>query len=115
MIRNTKDNFDRKSRKVSSAVLSLIIAFGLWLYVVNNVSKEDDITFNNIPVIREGETVLSEKNLMITDISTETVSLNLAGSRDDLNKVDSSNLGVKINLSNIDEPGERIPLTYTPS
>lgn len=115
MIRNTKDNFDRKNRKVSSAVLSLIIAFGLWLYVVNNVSKEDDITFNNIPVIREGETVLSEKNLMITDISTETVSLNLAGSRDDLNKVDSSNLGVKINLSNIDEPGERIPLTYTPS
>lgn len=115
MIRNAKDNFDRKSRNISSAILSLVIAFGLWLYVVNNVSMEDDITFNNIPVIREGETVLSEKNLMITDISTETVSLNLAGSRDDLNKVDSSNMSVKINLSNISEPGERIPLTYTPS
>ena len=115
MIRNAKDNFDRKSRKISSAILSLVIAFGLWLYVVNNVSMEDDITFNNIPVIREGEAVLSEKNLMITEISTETVSLNLAGSRDDLNKVDSSNMSVKINLTGINEPGERIPLTYTPS
>ena len=68
MIRNEKDNFERKSRKISSAILSLVIAFGLWLYVVNNVSMEDDITFNNIPVIREGEAVLSEKNLMITEM-----------------------------------------------
>lgn len=115
MIRNSKDSFDRRGRKFSSAVLSLVIAFGLWLYVVNNVSKEDDITFNNIPVVREGESILNEQNLMITELSTETVSLHLAGSRDDLNKVDSSNMSVKINLSNIKEPGEKIPLTYTPS
>ena len=111
MIRNAKDNFNRNGRKISSAILSLVIAFGLWLYVVNNVSKEDDITFNNIPVVREGESILNEQNLMITELSTETVSLHLAGSRDDLNKVDSSNMSVKINLSNIKEPGEKIPLT----
>lgn len=115
MIRNAKDNFDRKGRKLSSAILSLMIAFGLWLYVVNNVSMEDDITFNNIPVVREGESILQEQNLMITELSTESVSLHLAGSRDDLNKIDSSNTSVKINLSNIKEPGEKIPLTYTPA
>lgn len=115
MIRNVDDREKRKERRITSAILSLVIAFGLWWYVVNNVSVEDDITFNNIPVVREGENVLTEKNLMITDISTETVSMNLIGSREDLNKVDSSNLSVKINLSNIEEPGERIPLTYVPS
>ena len=115
MIRNVKNSNARKERKITSAVLSLVIAFGLWWYVVNNVSMEDDITFNNIPVVREGESVLNEKNLMITEISAEAVSMNLMGSRDDLNKVDSSNMSVKINLSNIEEPGERIPLTYTPS
>ena len=115
MIRNAKDSDKRKERKVTSAILSLVIAFGLWWYVVNNVSMEDDITFNNIPVVREGESVLNEKNLLITDISTEVVSMNLVGTREDLNKVDSSNLSVKINLSNIEEPGERIPLTYVPS
>ena len=115
MIRNAKDSRSPKERRITSAILSLVIAFGLWWYVVNNVSMEDDITFNNIPVVREGESVLNERNLMITDISTEAVSMNLIGSREDLNKVDSSNMSVKINLSNIDEPGERIPLTYVPS
>ena len=115
MIRNVNDSDKRKERRITSAILSLVIAFGLWWYVVNNVSMEDDITFNNIPVVREGESVLNEKNLMITEISTESVSMNLIGSREDLNKVDSSNMSVKINLSNIEEPGERIPLTYVPS
>ena len=115
MIRNVNDSDKRKERRITSAVLSLVIAFGLWWYVVNNVSMEDDITFNNIPVVWEGESVLNEKNLMITEISTESVSMNLIGSREDLNKVDSSNMSVKINLSNIEEPGERIPLTYVPS
>jgi len=115
MIRNAKDSYERRERRITSAILSLVIAFGLWWYVVNNVSMEDDITFNNIPVVREGESILNENNLMITEISTESVSMNLIGSREDLNKVDSSNMSVKINLSNIEEPGERIPLTYTPS
>ena len=115
MIRNMKESDRNQERKVTSLILSVLIAFGLWWYVVNNVSMEDDITFNNIPVVREGESVLNEKNLIITDLSTESVSMNLTGSREDLNKVDSSNMSVKINLSNIDEPGERIPLTYTPS
>lgn len=115
MIRNEKDSYDRREKKVTSVILALVVAFGLWWYVVNNVSVEDDITFNNIPVVREGESVLNEKNLMITEISAESVSMNLVGSREDLNKVDSGNMSVKINLSNIEEPGERIPLTYTPS
>ena len=115
MIRNVKDSTKEKERKITSVILSLVVAFGLWWYVVNNVSMEDDITFNNILVVREGESVLNEKNLMITEISAESVSMNLAGSREDLNKVDSGNMSVKINLSNIEEPGERIPLTYTPS
>lgn len=115
MNRNANESDRSRERKITSALLSLVIAFGLWWYVVNNVSMEDDITFNNIPVVREGESILNENNLMITEISTESVSMNLTGSREDLNKVDSSNMSVKINLSNIEEPGERIALPYTPS
>ncbi len=115
MNRNANESDRSRERKITSALLSLVIAFGLWWYVVNNVSMEDDITFNNIPVVREGESILNENNLMITEISTESVSMNLTGSREDLNKVDSSNMSVKINLSNIEEPGERIALPYIPS
>ena len=55
MMRNMKDEDRRKEQKITSVILSLVVAFGLWWYVVNNVSMEDDITFNNIPVVREGE------------------------------------------------------------
>lgn len=104
-----------RKNKIYSMILSVAIAFGLWLYVVNNVSSETDITFDGIPVVREGEAVLKENNMMVTSMSVNTVSINLAGTRDDLNKIDKSNTSVKIDLSKIQEPGTKIPLNYTPS
>lgn len=102
-----------RNNKVYSVALSILVAFGLWLYVVTNVSQEDDVTFYNIPVVMEGESVLAEQNLMITERSTQTISVNLAGKRSDLNKVNSGNLTAKVNLNKIESPGENIALPYT--
>ena len=99
--------------KLASVLLSVFIAFGLWLYVVNNVSQEADYTLYNVPVIMEGETVLVEdRNLMITSISADNVDLTLYGKRSDLAKVNSSNVTLKADLTKIYEPGEKIALTY---
>ena len=98
--------------KIYSVILSVVVAFGLWLYVVTNVSQEDDVTFYNIPVVMEGESVLADQNLMITYRSAQTVSVNLSGKRNDLNKINNSNLTAKVNLSKIEEPGENIALPY---
>ena len=102
-----------KRNKLYSVLLSLVVAFGLWLYVKNNVSIEDNNTFYNIPVVMEGEAILNEENLMITSVSANTVSLNLSGARRDLSKLDSSKLAAKVDLSQIKEPGEHIALGYT--
>lgn len=101
----------RKSR-LGSLLLSLAIAFGLWLYVVSYVSTMDDTTLYNIPVVMEGESVLRERNLMITARSSETVSLHLSGARNDLSKVNSGNVTVRVDLSSIDEPGDHA-LSYS--
>ena len=101
--------------KLYSLLLSIFVAFGLWLYVVTNVSQGDDKTFYNIPVVMEGESVLNERNLMITSVSTKSVSMHLSGTRSNLNKVNSGNITVKVDLSSIREPGENIALSYTPS
>lgn len=104
----------RKS-KLYSIVLSVAVAFGLWLYVVSTVSQQDDRTYYNVPVVMEGESVLNERNLMITAKSANAVSLHLSGTRGDLNKLSTSNnLTVKVDLSKITEPGEKIALSYTP-
>lgn len=104
-----------KKSKLYSIILSVVIAFGIWLYVVSNISREDDRTFSNVQVVLEGESLLNEQNLMITSVSTNNVSLHLSGTRSDLNKLNSSNITVKVDLSKIYEPGERIALSYTPS
>ena len=100
--------------KTTSVVLSVIIAFCLWLYVVTNVSQEAEYTIYNIPVIMEGETVLNENNLMITSVSADDVDLTLSGKRSDLAKVNNNNTVLKVDLTKIYEPEEKRALTYTP-
>ena len=100
--------------KFASILLSVIIAFGLWLYVVTNVSQEAEYTIYNIPLVMEGETLLHEKNLMITSISADDVDLTLSGSRSDLAKVNSSNMILKANLGDISEPQDKKALSYVP-
>ena len=100
--------------KTTSVILSVIIAFGLWLYVVTNVSQEAEYTIYNIPVIMEGETVLNENNLMITSVSADDVDLTLSGKRSELAKVNNNNTVLKVDLTKIYEPEEKRALTYTP-
>lgn len=100
--------------KITTLILSLVIAFGLWVYVITSVSPGSEETFHNIPVVREGETVLQERGLMITEVSSDTVSLTLSGTRKDLAKVNSGNITLKVDLSKIYEPGTH-SLQYTTS
>ena len=67
----------RKS-KLYSVVLSLLISFGLWLYVVNNVSQEMEATFYNIPVVLQGEPMLESYGLMNVTENIPTVTLKLS-------------------------------------
>lgn len=101
-----------KKSKLYSLLLSVVIAFGLWLYVITSVSPDSTETYYNIPVALTGESVLNENGLMITSTSTSTVSLELAGSRSYLSKINSGNITVTADLSTIYEPGQKIALEY---
>ncbi len=81
--------------RFGSILLSIVIAFGLWLYVITYVSPNSEETYYNIPVVLEGESVLNERGLMCTSTSSSTVSLQLAGARSDLIKVNQNNITVK--------------------
>lgn len=87
-------------------LLSAVVAFGLWLYVVTVISPESEETYYNIPVILEGQSLLTERGLMVTENANPTVMLTLSGNRTDLNKLNSSNIKVVANLSSIAENGD---------
>lgn len=100
--------------KLVTALLSAAIALAVWFYVVTVVSPNSDKNFQNIPVVTQGEALLQERGLMITDTDITTTSLHLEGSRIDLNKLSSSNIVVTLDVSKIYEAGVH-DLTYSVS
>lgn len=100
--------------KLVTALISVVIALGVWLYVVTVVSPNSDKSFYNIPVVTQGEALLQERGLMITNTDITTTSLHLEGSRIDLNKLSSSNIVVTMDVSKIYEAGTH-DLTYSVS
>lgn len=91
--------------KLGSFLLSLLMAFGLWMYVITEVSPNSEGTYHDIPVFLEGETLLKERNLIITNISSTNVDLTLSGNRTDLNQLSRDNITLKADMTKIYDPG----------
>ena len=91
--------------KLFRILLSVLIAFTLWFYVITVVSPEYDQTFSGIPVSFQGEAILEERGLMIISDKTPTVSLQLYGKRSDLSKLDNSNITITVDVSKIGAAG----------
>lgn len=98
--------------KVITVLLSVVVAFGLWMYVVSVVCPESEKSYYNIPVVLDGESVLAERNLMIVSKKDLKVNLKLTGNRTDLNKLNSSNITLIADMTQITEPGKH-HLKYT--
>ena len=101
------------SNKIVLILLSAILAFGLWIYVITVVSPNSETTIYDIPVSFEGDSVLEKSNnLIITAKQTTKIDLRVAGNRSDLNKLNSSNIKVKVDVTKIYDPSTH-DLNYT--
>ena len=94
-------------KKILYALLSAVIAFGLWAYVVTTVSPEWEETYYNIPVVMNNESVLHDNGLMIMEEQAPTVTLKLRGNRSDLVTLNRGNITLIANLATIYEKGEQ--------
>lgn len=94
-------------KKLIYALLSVVIAFGLWLYVITTVSPEWEETFYNIPVSLKNESVLPERGLMIATDELPKVTLRLRGNRSDLINLTSENITITADMAGVYSPGEQ--------
>ncbi len=96
--------------KLTYLLISLVIAFGLWAYVVTTVSPESEDTFYNIAVEwdSESEAILRDRGLMVLPGEKPTVTLRLRGNRSDLNNLKNSDITVIANLAKINNAGEQM-------
>lgn len=93
--------------KIITILLSVVLAVGLWTYVITVERPDSETTFYYVPVVLEGEEILKERGMMITSQTQKTVTLKLAGSRKDLNQLKSSDIAAVIDLSRVTEAGEK--------
>ncbi len=94
-------------RKIIQGILALLIACGLWVYVITVDNPNDVVTIYDVPVVLSGETFLHERGLMLDSKDMPTITLTLSGNRSDLTKVNKSNITVVADLSKIADSGKQ--------
>lgn len=99
-------------RKILTAALSFLIAFGMWLYVITVVSPGYETTIRNVEVTCEGDDALATRKLMRDGKIDTTINLRLEGKRSDLVKLNRENVKVVVDVSNIFDANTH-KLTYT--
>lgn len=92
--------------KLLTLLVSLLAALGLWLYVATNVSTEREQTFSGVSVTLENASSLMDKGLMVKPGESHSVTFTLSGSLSELDKLNTGNLKVMVDLSTITEPGQ---------
>jgi len=99
--------------KIILLLISLVVAFGMWFYVITVVSPDSEISINHVSVQSQGEKLLLEQsNLMVvTDMEDLEVDLVLNGNRTDLIKLSRSNITITVDVSKIDRAGKH-EVTY---
>ena len=83
-------------------IISLIASLSIWVYVSSVETEEFKQTFRGVEVKLAGETLLRDsKNLVITDMDTGTVTVEVVGPRRVVAGLESSNLYAQIDVSKL--------------
>lgn len=96
----------KKNRKIFNIILAVVLAVGVWLYVINVENPTSTATIRDIPVTIVGEDTLAERDLMITDQSQNNINLKLSGRKKTLMKLSKKNITLKLDVSSITSEGE---------
>lgn len=97
--------------KFLAMIFSVVVAVGLWLFVITVVSPESEKTYFDIPVALQNKEILSQRGLMIVS-DTPTVTLTLKSDRSILNELNENNIKVIADLTTVATPGTH-DLSYT--
>lgn len=101
--------------KVLWIIVSVAIAFLLWVYVTINEGEYTE-TFDDIKVVYSGEEAMREaQGLIVTEQSRSNVSVTLKGSRREISKLKSADIQAVVDLSTITRPGTNTNYYYSVS
>ena len=83
-------------------IISLVASLAIWIYVTSVEADEFRQTFRNVRVELVGEeSLLSSRNLVITDLDLSTVTVDVTGPRKIVTALSSSDLVAEIDVSKL--------------
>lgn len=93
-------------------IVSLLLSLSIWIYVTSVDSEESTVAFRGVRVELVGEdALLNSQGLLVTDLSTNTVTVELRGPRRVVNLLDSVDLVAQVDVSKLSKPAYA-SLTY---
>ena len=95
----------RKNQKVFQVILAIVVALVLWLYVINVENPTGTAHLRELPVQLQGEEILEENGLMVTDLSEDTVTVRLSGKKKTLMKISRKNVSFTVDVSSVTGAG----------
>ena len=103
---NKKQYKTNMARTILLIIISLIASLILWAYVTEERGEDITQPFYGVGVRFEGEETLREsRGLIVSETSATTARVNLVGGRRTVSALDSADLSVTINVSDITTPG----------
>lgn len=94
-------------------IASLLASFLLWTYYASTQETTMNMTFSNVPVVFQGaEELRSTRGLIVTNADTDSVTVQVTGSRRNIGHLHAADLAAEIDVSGISQARE-LQMSYT--
>ena len=115
--RKKEQEIQERRRKYMSILISVVIAIGLWFFVINDENPTIRMTYSDIEIDYLNEDLLQEEGLVVKDSDTPvTVKVVLQGRRTDLLAIKSSDITATADVSQCTKGDNYVDVeVHTPS
>ena len=79
-------------------IIALLIAIGLWVYVVGVENPKKDIQIKDVPIIFVNGDTLAESDLTLLSVSDSYVDVQVTGVRSEIRNVDRNDIKITADL-----------------
>lgn len=89
------------NNKRITMALSVLLAIGLWAYVVGGIDPNTTELYKGVPITFLNEEALAAEELAVLSVSDETMDIRLAGQRAAVSKVDKEDITATVDLADV--------------
>lgn len=98
------------ANKKFNLVLSFLLAFALWFYVVGQMNPTTKKTYRYVPIMLTNEQTLNDNGLAVLKVSDDTLRVTVSAKRDVMSKLSSADIVATVDLTDAAEGKNKLPI-----